>query len=330
MTAADDFDFRTAAPADRLILRRQVLAHGGTDADLRNGIRDGSLERIRWGGYARTGAFDDEPDAYARRDARYRTMIHAAVRVGGDRRYLSHQSAAALLAIPLLHLDTTTVHFTSEHTGRTSPGQVIHQAHVPTADLVEVDGLLVTSIGRTVCDVARSGTLREAICALDSGLYQARLRREPIDLAATVDGMRRQHGIATLRTALPHATDRAESIGESLSSCVFIESTIPRPELQALVRVADGSVKRCDFGWRDARGRLAVVGEFDGRFKYHRQSAVGGPRPAEEVIYAEKLREDAIRECDIIVIRWTWTDLQNPAALITRIRTALRRAGIIR
>ena len=87
-------------------------------------------------------------------------------------------------------------------------------------------------------------------------------------------------------------------------------------------------MKRCDFGWRDENGKVLVVGEFDGRFKYHRQSAASGERLAEDVIYAEKLREDAIRDCDIIVVRWTWSELKDPQMFAAKVRRALRRAGI--
>ncbi|MGC5247564.1 hypothetical protein ACPXB3_11635 [Gordonia sp. DT219] len=316
--------------ADDLTLRRELLRQGSTDADIRRGLRERTIERVWRGGYVPAGA-DDAVDDVAARENRYRAMIHTAVSAGGPDRHLSHQSAATILDIPLLHKDISTVHFTAERTGRASAGLVIHQARIPPADLVAVDSYTLTGIGRTICDVARTAPLHEAVCALDSGQFVARRRGEPLDLGHHVDAMRRQHGISRLRTAAALSTDLAESIGESLSRCVIVDDgRLPAPELQSEVVVDDGSVKRCDFGWRDANGRLLLVGEFDGRFKYHRLSAASGHRLAEDVIYQEKLREDAIRDRGIIVVRWTWKELTNPEAFIGRLLRALRRAGIVR
>ncbi|MEP9395282.1 hypothetical protein ABLE94_23935 [Gordonia sp. VNK1] len=239
MSASDDFDYRTPASDDPLLLRRNLLRQGTSDAEIRRELRDGSIGRVWWGGYtAPDTTSDDDVDDHTRRDERYRLMIRAAVRVGGPRRYLSQQSAATVLDIPLLHKDTTTVHVTSERVGRASRGLVIHQARVPDSDFVEIDGVTVTSIGRTVCVLARSGTFREAVCALDSDLFQARIRKQPFEVMPIVDAMRRRHGIAMLRTALPLTSDQSESIGESVSKCVIVEAgSIPVPERQPEVVV---------------------------------------------------------------------------------------------
>ncbi|MDL9936475.1 hypothetical protein QSJ18_06950 [Gordonia sp. ABSL1-1] len=328
MTEPDDFDFRVATPAGRLILRREVIRQGGTDAEIRAALRHNLVERVWWGSYVPT-ARPDPDDPFGDATSRYRRMIDAAVRTGGASRYLSHQSAAAVLDIPLLQPDLSTVHFVSRRSGRTSPGLVIHQTPIPDSQLTTVGGMTVTGIGRTVCDVARSGTLRQAVCALDAGLYAARCRGVPVDLAEIAASLRRQHGVDTLRVALGFATDQSESVGESLSRQVLAETHIvPEPELQVEIIVADGSVKRGDFGWRDRTGRLRVVGEFDGRTKYRRQSAASGYRDADDVVYDEKLREDEIRDCGIVVVRWTWAELRDPDALAAKVLRALRRAGI--
>ncbi len=325
MTDPDEFDFTKSHAADRLILRREVLPTGVSDAEIRRGLRDNTIERVWWGSYVPTTGADD---SIARREQLYVEKVHAAIRTGGRNRYPSHPSAAALLSIPLLQPDWSTVHFTSRTSGRKSPGLIIHQAPLPHDHLVDLHGLVTTGIGRTVCDEALNGTLRQAVCALDSGRYQARLRSIEVDLEAIASTMGGRHGITMLRNALPLSTDLSESIGESLSRCVMAEVGLPAPELQVEVIVDDGSVKRCDFGWRDEHGNVLVVGEFDGRIKYHRESAASGERLAEDVIYAEKLREDAIRDCDIIVVRWTWSELKDPQMFAAKVRRALRRAGI--
>ena len=69
-----------------------------------------------------------------------------------------------------------------------------------------------------------------------------------------------------------------------------------------------------DFGW----ARQRTVGEFDGKVKYGRLLEPG--QDVGEVVYAEKLREDAIRDEGLKVVRWTWQDLRAFGPTAARIR----------
>jgi hypothetical protein len=62
----------------------------------------------------------------------------------------------------------------------------------------------------------------------------------------------------------------------------------------------------------------APVGEFDGKVKYGRLLEPG--QDVGEVVYAEKLREDAIRDEGWQVVRWTWLDLRDFGPTAARIR----------
>ncbi|GAA2873379.1 hypothetical protein GCM10010472_33320 [Pseudonocardia halophobica] len=64
--------------------------------------------------------------------------------------------------------------------------------------------------------------------------------------------------------------------------------------------VARGVDGRVDFAWREQR----VVGEFDGRVRCGRLLAPG--QEAGAAVFAEKVREDAIRAAGWTVLRWTW------------------------
>ena len=75
-----------------------------------------------------------------------------------------------------------------------------------------------------------------------------------------------------------------------------------------------GSTAYTDFGW----ARERTVGEFDGKVKYGRLLEPG--QDVGEVVYAEKLREDAIRDEGWQVVRWTWLDLRDFGPTATRIR----------
>lgn len=46
---------------------------------------------------------------------------------------------------------------------------------------------------------------------------------------------------------------------------------------------------------------------------------------AGDVVYAEKLREDALRDLGWQVVRWGWADLRDPAELRRRLERAFQR-----
>ncbi|MYR08653.1 hypothetical protein GTV32_21120 [Gordonia sp. SID5947] len=256
-------------------------------------------------------------------------MIVAALN-GGPKRVASHISAAVMHRVPMLRPDLSKVHFTSRTTGKHIKRGIIHQAALSESDIVVVDGIPVTSLARSVCDVARMSTLAQAVSVLDSGLHLGVTMTELVEQA---EHSRRRRGIAMLRAALASADGLSESVGESVSRLALAQSpVIPPPELQVEITVnVDGRAKsvRGDFGWRGRDGRLRVVGEFDGRFKYHRSNPFGDERLPEDVIYEEKLREDAIRMTGPHVVRWTWSDAHHPNVLHARVIATLRAAGLI-
>ena len=76
-----------------------------------------------------------------------------------------------------------------------------------------------------------------------------------------------------------------------------------------------------DFAWQADR----LVGEFDGQIKYGRLLPPG--QEPGDAVFAEKRREDAIRDEDWGVIRWVWAELQRPDRLAARVRRARERSA---
>lgn len=117
------------------------------------------------------------------------------------------------------------------------------------------------------------------------------------------------------------STSDSESVGESLSRAVIYQFGFPSPEVQYKIHDASGrEIARTDFGWK----HLRLVGEFDGLVKYTRNEYLLGRSP-QDVVVAEKIREDRIRAQGYRVVRWLWKDVHNQPE---RLRSLLEQAGL--
>jgi hypothetical protein len=165
--------------------------------------------------------------------------------------------------------------------------------------------------------VARTAGFEQAVVVADSAL-EAGLAGTA-QLAAALARRSRWPGLPAARRAIGFAARGSGSVGESRSRVAIARAGLSAPLLQWEVRRTDGTfVGRVDFGWP----RLRTVGEFDGRVKYGKLLRPGQD-PA-DVVYQEKLREDALRAEDLGVVRWTWPDLSRFAPVATRLRERFR------
>ncbi|GAC53751.1 hypothetical protein GOAMI_24_00070 [Gordonia amicalis NBRC 100051 = JCM 11271] len=138
---------------------------------------------------------------------------------------MGHASAAAVHGLPLLKPDIEYVHVINR---KKSGGSVlghrhVHAATVDDVELVEVDGMLVTSLERTAVDVAAAGSFAQALTAFDQALRAGADR----DRIAQILAGRRRQGIRNARRALSLASGLSESVGESWSRAQMIEAGLP-------------------------------------------------------------------------------------------------------
>ena len=136
---------------------------------------------------------------------------------------LSHASAAAVHGLPLLKPDIESVHVAN---GKKSGGFVQGHRHVHAApfgddEIVEVDGILVTTLERTAVDVATCGTFAPALAAFDQAL---RTGASPERLAQILAD-RRRRGVRVARRALKLADPLSETVAESWSRATIPTST---------------------------------------------------------------------------------------------------------
>jgi len=185
----------------------------------------------------------------------------------------------------------------------------------------------VTSLARTVVDIARTATLREAVVMADAALHGLRDRsgrviRAPIskaELLAELGDARSGSGVVKARVAIEIADGAAESVGESCSRVGIHLLGFAMPQLQVSFSDRFGKIGTVDFWWPE----FNLIGEFDGAIKYDDPEFLAGRTP-QEALHDEKRREDRLRALGHGVTRWGWAT----AASLPRLRDHLRAAGV--
>jgi hypothetical protein len=302
-----------------LAFRAALVREGWTDGDLRRMRRIGLITPVRRGAYRTRSA--EEPDGP---EARHELLVRATLPQLGPGWVVSHESAAVLLGLPVWNRPLDRVHVSRDGRGggRVTRGVHRHVTPLRSAEITTVGGIRLTDAGRTVVDIACGAPFEEAVVVADAALAPRERRRPPLTdpgrLAAALDRCGR-NGRTGARRVLAFADGGARSPGESRSRVAMWRAGLPPPVLQYEVVGPDGrSLGFADFGWPERR----TLGEFDGRVKYGRLVAAGQV-PA-DVLYAEKVREDAMRATDLGMVRWGWPDLDRFAPVATRLRRTFR------
>jgi hypothetical protein len=302
---------------DDVILTRQLLDQGYAPL-----TRAGDLSRIRRGAYARRSSTDDEVDepASASDADRHRQLIAGTAPQLQAGAVLSHGSAGVLHDLPMFPSALQRVHVTRNRRGGGNRRSIVHVHGSPLteAEIVLLDGIPVTSLARTVADLARTLPFDQAVAAGDRAL---RVGLEPTELAECLDCAARWFGAQQARRVAEFIDARSESAGESFSRVRMCDVGVPAPELQLEVFNDNGVfVGRSDFGWREQR----TLGEFDGMEKYLRLRRPG--ESIEEAVIREKRREDALRDLGWQMVRWIWAELFTPHVIADRLYRAFDRA----
>ncbi|WP_164863457.1 type IV toxin-antitoxin system AbiEi family antitoxin domain-containing protein [Agromyces sp. LHK192] len=314
-----------------LVTARRLVEVGWAPTSIQRMTRDGALARVRRGVYAPRAAWEA-----AGPDERFRMRIHAESLQADGPLVVSHRAAAAMHRLPAAVPWPEAIEtFFAGATGGRSGGRRSVRRVGPEPEVELVDGVAVTSLTRTLADVATTQSWRWSVPMLDAALRAAvlgagggRRPREPFDamdaaapmrarVYAEIECLGRRRGRRRAEASVAFADPLAENAGESLSRVVIHELGFEAPELQVrFEEVFDGAAV-VDFLWR----RLRRIGEFDGRLKYTRSRAISG-RDAGSVVFREKQREDALRRLGFGVVRWGWSTLHDPAGFAARLRAA--------
>lgn len=291
---------------DGPLRRAELLAAGVSDAEMRRAVADRELIRLRRGVYLPASP-DGNGRAVHERAARHAVAVRGALCRLESSVVVSHVSAAVLHGLDPWGIPLRRVHVTRARRtgGRSGPDLHLHSAALDRDEIEIIDGIPVTSVPRTVADLARTVPFDRAVAVADAALRLPGVSAD--DLCRAVRrGYGRPGNVAAGRV-VRFADGRSESAGESRSRVTIHRVGLPVPDLQRDVHDARGEwLARVDFWW-DADP--PVIGEFDGEVKYGRMLRPG--QDPGEVVFEEKRREDALRREGLGVTRWTWQDIDD-------------------
>ncbi|MBB5632928.1 hypothetical protein BKA04_001151 [Cryobacterium mesophilum] len=289
--------------------------------DLARSATSGRLHRVARGAYLPADVWTELDDR-----KKYLTLIRAVATTRQFRPVLSHFSAAAIHGLPMVGAWPSTVHTIVGPTtgGRSRNSVVKHSLRLDDSDVVEIGGLFVTSVARTVLDVATLASPLVAVTMADRAVHVDRRGRIPpmTTKAALFDVWERSlpaRAHARTKEVIEFSTELADSPLESVSRVNMRVIGCPLPRLQFPFSDYRGFIGETDFDWPS----FNLIGEADGDIKYLDELYRGG-RSAEQVMRDERVRENRLRALKLEVSRWNWSTAIRPAAL----RAHLRDAGL--
>lgn len=300
MRASEQGVVNLAAGQHGVFSVEQAVARGMSVDQVKRRVRAGRWRRLFPGVCVIAGS----PETWRQR-------LKASALWFGSRCVFSHRTAAALWELSPFSDETGPIVIAStRHVSAPSGVRVFRMNALLPRELATVGGLRVTSIERTLLDLAAEEREADVSTALDEALR--RKLTTPERLTAFIDRAGGTPGIRVLR----RLTERRAGLGgvpeselESRVLELLDEHGMPRPVLQQKV-TARGRRYRLDFKFPGT----AVVLEADG-YAWH--SSV-------DAFERERQRINALTVRGFRVLRWTWAALHDrPDELIAELRSVL-------
>jgi very-short-patch-repair endonuclease len=278
-----------------VVARKQLVAKGLSDGDVRGRLIRGTLVTVHRGVYA---------VGHGKLTQEGRWM--AAVLACAPRAVLSHRSAGQHWG--LLPRTGSWPEVTRPGGFRSRPEIVAHRSTLPPDEVEAVDEIPVTSVPRTLFDLAAVLSRRQ----LEQALNEAEVRQLTSRLSLP-DLMRRhpsQRGAATLRTVLEDGSAGVTRLELERRFAALVEAHgLPRPRRNAHLAVG-GRFFEVDCLWQ--RHRLVV--ELDGYAVHGTRRTFESDRERDRLLLAEGWRP----------MRVTWRQLRDePEAIVRDLRGLL-------
>jgi hypothetical protein len=227
-----------------ILLRREAIADGMSDAALRRAVRAGELVKVRHGAYV-------AQERWAAADHRERHVITARAihRTHGDRIAFSHHTAAVLHELDLWKVSLGQVHLTradGKH-GRHAGDLIHHEGELVATDIEVVRGLPVVAPARAALESASLGSVEQGLVTVDSALRLGLCDLDEVERrrAAT------EHWPDSLglQVVVSLADARHGSAGEARTAHLLWRANLPRPIPQYEVWEGSELLGIVDFAW---------------------------------------------------------------------------------
>jgi hypothetical protein len=288
---------KLAAQQHGVVARHQLAPRGVTRSMLERRLRSGHLVPLHRGVYA-----------VGHRVLTWNGHWLAAVLAAGPGAVLSHREAAALQQLRPSNRTLVDVTVASQ---RRVPGIQLHRAAVPANEVTAVAGIPVTSVARTLVDLAgvvSATTLRKVI---DEAERSNRLDLTSVEDVLTRIRHRRGRGHETMRHALADFRAAAATVTYSALEERFVTLLdahgLPRPLTNANLHGI-----QVDAYWPSQR----VVVELDGWAFHHTRQA----------FQRDRERSTALTLEGFVVLRFTYDHVvRRPTWVADRVARALTR-----
>ena len=290
-----------AARQGGAISRAQLRALGLDDDRIDRAVRAGWLVRVHRGVY-RVGALSPAG------------VLFAAQLALGPVAAVSHRAAAHDLGLVRGRVPAV-VDVTVPTSRRTRRGIRPHKARLDERDITTRRGLRITTVSRTLLDVAPDLPARALQAAVDEARIQRRLHLPTIE--ATIARACGHHGIGALRRAVArHDAGRGRPIGEFERRAVaFLRDHGFPPYVRNFTVVVDDEPFMLDVVWLNQRVAL----ELDSRTYHDNDPAFA----------TDRRRSRRLAAAGWQIVRGTWEDLDvRPAELAADVWALLRAAKV--
>ncbi len=215
----------------------ELRAAGSSGRQIRARVLRGELVRLGHGFYATR----ELAQAVGHLDfGEHFLAAYAAAATLGPDAVASHRTAAHIHGLDLLTGPGATVTLTRPpgfgSRSAKQPGVHLYVARLPPGHVSQRFGLPITTVARTVLDLARSTPFEDGIVTADSALHRHLTSKKELRAALAetpqVRGSRRAAGVVEFADGL------SESALESIARVVFRNCGLPKPALQ--VRIGGG------------------------------------------------------------------------------------------
>ena len=302
--------------------RADARACGYPDPDIDSYLDTGNWRRIRPGTYAPYQVLTvvDERMLHLRR-------IYHLLRYGESGLAASHQSAAALHALPTWGLDLGQVHVTARdgRPGRHAGGVHRHVRDPVGPGLLTWNKVRMASPARAVAEVAAVAEPAPAVALAEAALYSGLATPAALKRAANqlVRGAEQAHRV------LSRAGTDSASVAESRLRLILAEAGLPAPS--SCPPPTDPALGD-EGGWEGSAlwfpDERTVV-EFEPRFPFpccrsddDAEEFSDDPTPAEDSSADYESHPEPLEYCWI-----SWSDLDTPGDVVDHLRTTFTRAS---